>query len=210
MALRDSARDLGDNVVDPFAVVLEAAIGRLTSDNYKSQERQRQLQKSITNKIGHLHQAIIGATPGWNSTGASGGGVDIVSQKKRILAEVKNKYNTVKGSNLYPEVYTKLASYLVRKEFKDFKAYYVTVIPEPGKGAAEPFTPSISKKEGKAPRRADILKIGGKEFYKLVTGRENALRELLGAIQVHLLKKHGIRTECITLSDQYFRDAFES
>lgn len=208
MNLRDSVRDVNENIVDPFSVVMEAAVGELTVETYNSQERQRQLQKTISNKIGHLHQAVLGAVPDWNSTGAIGGGLDIISSKRKVIAEVKNKYNTVKGSNLYPEVYQKLASCLERKEFKGFKAYYVTIIPKAGRGRAEPFTPSISRSRGHAPSRSDILSVGGREFYKLVTGRDNALRELLEATQNHLIKKYGIREECISLSNEYFRKAF--
>lgn len=69
-------------------------------------EKSVALTKTFQNAIGDFHQEVLGSAKGWRSTGTSGGVLDIMSDNpikqagnKKILAEVKMRYNTIKASD---------------------------------------------------------------------------------------------------------------
>jgi hypothetical protein len=208
LELSQRKRDVHTNVVDPFAVLFESALGGFNENSYKSQELHRQLQKAVENKIGALHQEVLGSIQNFKSTGAIGGGVDIVSERLKVIAEIKNKHNTVKGSNLYKEIYCNLDRYLSEKKYQGYTAYYVTIIPKKGQEGCHTFRPSISREEGKAPERKDILQIDGRGFYKLATGREDAIEHLFSSILSRIEEKHGVRSQQLKFASNYFQRAF--
>ncbi|MDR3070742.1 MAG: Eco47II family restriction endonuclease, partial [Propionibacteriaceae bacterium] len=104
LARVDAARqnhDIHKNVIDPFAALFEATHMRISIEDWFPVEIQRQINKSLTNAVGDFHQELIGKLPGWNSTGKSGGVVDLEhfgpfgANGKPAMAEVKNKFNTM-------------------------------------------------------------------------------------------------------------------
>lgn len=208
LELSQKKRDIHANVVDPFAVLFESALGGFDENSYKLQEVHRQLQKSVENKIGALHQEVLGSIQHFRSTGAIGGGVDIISDRFKLIAEVKNKHNTVKGSNLYKEIYRNLEHYLSEKRFQGYTAYYVTIIPKKGQEGCHMFTPSISREDGKATARKDILQIDGRGFYELATGNEDAIEQLFSTILTMIEKKQGSKFTELNFASNYFRRAF--
>ncbi len=62
---------------------------------YKN-ETARQAQKTLQNHLGDFHQRILGSVKGWTDM-HTGGVIDLISHDTKIIAEVKNKYNTVSG-----------------------------------------------------------------------------------------------------------------
>ena len=86
------------NSVDPFSAVFEASIQDVSLSKWVELEKVRQGQKSMQNKLGDFHQRILGSMPGWEDLG-SGHLVDIRNTGKKIIAEIKNKHNTTKGSD---------------------------------------------------------------------------------------------------------------
>jgi hypothetical protein len=207
LSLQKTLVNIDKNIVDPFAAVFETAIENYTPEKYIKQEKIRQLQKTLSNKVGSFHQEILGGIPGWTSTGNVGGGIDLICHKRKIIAEIKNKYNTVKGSNLYKEVYCNLNNYL-KKDFKGYTAYYVTIIGKKGEMGPRTFTPSMGKKNGQAPQRNDILLIDGRSFYQMATTDKNALDQLIEIIVEELTLKKTIDDKMVKLIRNFFEKAF--
>lgn len=69
--------DLHKNVVDPFAILFQAAVSGSRIANWQGIETARQNNKSLSNALGDFHQAMLGHLPGWESTGTNGGLFDL-------------------------------------------------------------------------------------------------------------------------------------
>jgi hypothetical protein len=167
----ESVNDFDSNVVDPFAAAIEAAVfGHENESEWRISELHRQKQKSLMNQIGNLQQAIIGRLPGWKSFDAGLDMPDVVGSRggQKIIAEVKNKYNTM-NSNSAAETYDKLVDFLSRDEFKGYIGVVVQIVgPLPRGVHWKPFAPGKKREE-----RNDLIVMGGRPFYAIATdGKE--------------------------------------
>jgi hypothetical protein len=170
------------NVIDPFSMLLEMACFNMDFHDWVNSEKNRQIQKTLSNDIGMLHQKILGSVSGWTDLKV-GGGVDLVNIDKKLIAEIKNKHNTVTGGkrvNNYQELYDLIMP--KASTYKNFKAYFVEIIPSTSKGYEKPFTPSDKKSGFRCPTNPNIIQIDGKRFYKLVTGVDDALEQVFKAL----------------------------
>lgn len=172
------------NVIDPFSALFHGVTHAITYKEWLEQEKARQSQKTMQNAIGDFHQEILGSVPGWTNLGA-GGGLDVVNSKMKIIAEVKNKFNTTKGNHKV-EIYDAIKSKLKTETYTDFVGYYVEVIPQGKKSYNKPFVPPDNKTKKRRPSNKYIRVIDGKSFYEIATGRKRALQELFGAVS-HIL-----------------------
>ncbi|OAV05556.1 Eco47II family restriction endonuclease [Moraxella catarrhalis] len=170
-----SEQSLRQNTLDVFSATLESILKGISFDEWIEQEKKRQIQKTLQNKAGDLHQKILGTLSGVQDLGV-GGVVDIISQEKSLIAEIKNKHNTTKGNHKIA-VYDDLKSVLSSKP-EITTAYYVEILPKNGKKYNKPFTPSDNKTSQQRPANEFIRQIDGQSFYELLTGNPNALREL--------------------------------
>jgi Eco47II restriction endonuclease len=176
--------DLDRNVIDPFSTIFELFGFNLSVAQWTGNEKLRQDQKTLTNQIGAFHQKILGSTDGWTDTGNSGGLVDIVNATRRLVAEVKNKHNTVTGTHL-KDLYDALDSQVMTKgnHYNGFTAYYVVVIPKGGKRFDKPFVPSDRTRTSQKRQSNELIRIiDGWSFYELATGTPNALALLYDAL----------------------------
>jgi hypothetical protein len=150
----------------------------LDYNTWLESELTRQSQKTLQNQIGEFHQILLGGVKGWDDLGR-GSIVDLISKKNKIIAEVKNKYNTVKGSD-QSGLYTSLKNEVMPKssKFRGYTAYYVMIIPKKPVRFNELFTPSDKGTGTRLAENEKIRRIDGASFYHLVTGRQNALHEL--------------------------------
>lgn len=166
-----------DNVIDPFATLFDAAISGFDHNTWKEAEMVRQCQKSLTNAIGTLHQKVLGAVVDWQDMG-TGGEVDLQSAKHKIIAEIKNKHNTLTGGRLADE-YHSLHDKVSKKasQFYGFTAYFVTIIPRRPERFDNKFTPSDRSVGQKVAASEFVRTCDGATFYHLVTGDENALSD---------------------------------
>lgn len=173
--------DIHKNTLDPFSAFLESSFSEVSFDEWVLKEKQRQAQKTFQNAIGDFHQMVIGSCYGWKDLGIAGI-LDVCSSKKKILAEIKNKHNTMNsGSSV--EVYNKLASMLSMPEYRDYQGYCVKIIPKSKKGISiKEFAPSDSKNKGSCPKNPRILETDGRTFYSLVTDQENAIEMLFNSL----------------------------
>lgn len=177
-AKKESAkRDLHKNVIDPFGAAFEA-IDYQSHDYWVHAEIVRQTQKTIQNHVGAFHQKILGSVEGWKDLG-TGAVVDLVNEDKKIIAEIKNKHNTVTGGSL-SDMYYSLSDLISPKHssFKGYTAYFVNIVPKTPKPLDRPFTPSDKSKGEQCAVNENIRQIDGASFYHLVTGQKDALKDL--------------------------------
>ena len=163
----DSLNNFESNVVDPYAAAIESAVfGQKSEDDWRVSELHRQKQKALMNQVGSLQQAIIGRLPGWQSYEAGSDMPDVVGERggQKIIAEVKNKYNTM-NSNSAAETYDKLVEFLSQKRFDGYIGVVVQIIgPTPRDAHWKAFAPGKSRKE-----RSDLIVMGGRPFYAIAT-----------------------------------------
>jgi hypothetical protein len=138
--------------------------------------------------------------------------IDIVSTEKKIIAEIKNKYNTISGGKL-ADLYTSLDNLVMPKSsvYKDYTAYYVAIIPKNPERFDKVFTPSNKDKGNRCPANELIRETDGASFYSLITGKPNALEELFQHLPELIEKNFGktIKTDHIEKIMNYFKKAFD-
>ncbi len=215
----EADKKFNENVIDPFGALFESTGFSVDHEFWKSSELIRQSQKTVQNHVGVFHQSILGHVTGWKNLGTgSGSGVDLVCEKNKIIAEVKNKYNTVTGGKLSDQYYS-LEKLVMPKAstYKDYMVYFVTIIPKKPNKFILPFTPSDKEKGTKCPENQNIKIIDGASFFELVTGREFALKELYDVlpsviefIYVNYYEQEDYKVTDKELFAEYFSLAYEN
>jgi hypothetical protein len=214
-AIREANNKLNKNVIDPFAVIFEmAGFHILEVSIWEIGEKSRQAQKSLSNAFGTFHQSILGHANGWTDLGI-GRSADLECDCKKILAEVKNKFNTVKGA-AQVDVYDHLHNLVmpISSKYRGYTAYYVEIIPKPRgnkpQSYNEPFTPSDKATKTKRSPNELIRRIDGKSFYALVTGVNNAIEQLYDILPTVIEEVSGnkIPPYEVVLMKNYFKKAF--
>ncbi len=170
------------NVIDPFFAFFSMTAFKLSPVEWSHNEQLRQAGKSFENALGDFHQRLLGSINGWESL-RTGGQFDVICQSRKIIAEIKNKHNTVKASDQI-KTYEALDDLVNKKSsrFKDFTGYYVTIIPKKPDRFDEPFTPSDRTKGKKAAAQDNVRHVDGATFYEIATGHKNVLKEIFEAI----------------------------
>jgi hypothetical protein len=172
------------NVIDPFSILFEMSSFSIGFGQWLENEKIRQAQKTLSNHIGSFHQNILGALEGWETL--EGGVVDVISHGQKIIAEIKNKHNTVKGSDKY-RMYQDLEDLVMRKGhiYKGYTAYYVEIVPNkpvPYNSNGSDFTPPDRRTGDNCKPNPLIQKIDGYNFYRLATGVDDALYQLFSVL----------------------------
>lgn len=170
-ARKNAAANIASNALDPFSAVFEAASAGKSVNEWYVDEENRQIQKTIQNAVGTFHQKLLGSMPGWQDMNV-GGGLDVRSASARVIAEVKNKHNTMNSSSA-EATYDKLSNWL-RYRDKDFTAYVVKIVPKSPDRFNRPWTHSAKL----AALRENIREIDGYSFYAMTTGDPDALSKI--------------------------------
>lgn len=203
------ADSLYKNVIDPFSAIFDGVVNRMSFDDWLLREKVRQDQKTVQNAIGEFHQKIIGSIAGWQNLGR-GQLIDVCNPGLKIIAEIKNKYNTVKGSERI-SIYDNLLSALQRPTYQDFTAYYVEIIPKKDKNNLiynRPFTPSDNKTKTSRSPNPKILVIKGQDFYALASGVPEALSMLFDILPDAISKVAGVK-QLTQAEKERFRTLFD-
>lgn len=166
---------LHSNILDPFSALFDTMRQDIKFEEWLNQEKTRQVQKTLQNAVGDFHQNILGSVEGWVNPGR-GGGYDLINEKRKLVAEVKNKYNTMNSSSA-EATYHKLEKY-VDGELKGFTGYVAFIVPKRPEDYDTPWSPNAKTMK----LRKDIRKIDGESFYKLVTGKADSLKKLYEAL----------------------------
>ena len=176
---RNSAeKQIRENVVDPFSCLTVAS-----TFNIKTRVELLKLQKNasilsgIASAIGNFHQNILSSVDGWVNHDA---GYDIKNDSKRMLAEIKNKHNTLNATNRQ-QVIDDLDT-AVKQERGDWTAYLVLIIPK------KPERYEVREK-GKSRK---IYETDGASFYTKITGEHDAIHDLFSATLTVLQERSGM------------------
>ncbi|TRZ66254.1 Eco47II family restriction endonuclease [bacterium] len=177
-AKNTAVSEFGKNVIDPFSAIFEMSGFEIDYETWFKSETTRQAQKTLQNHVGDFHQNILGFSKGWENKKV-GHVIDLASADKKIIAEIKNKYNTISGGKL-SDLYISLDNLVSPKNsiYKGYTAYYVAIVPKKTTRYDNPFTPSNKEKGEKCPMNGNIREVDGASFYTLVTGDDNALEDL--------------------------------
>ena len=157
------------NVIDPFSSLLIAST--LKTENKKQLTNIQygvSVVSAISSAIGDFHQSILSKAYGWENHDA---GYDLENFDKKIIAEVKNKHNTMNASNR-EKVISDLDT-AIKQKGTGWKAYLVIIIPK----KPERHDRAIGITSGR-----DIREIDGASFYSLVTGQADALQQLFNSV----------------------------
>lgn len=203
-SLKNSEKNFYKNSVDPFSALFDTLIQDIPVSKWIKQEKSRQNQKTLQNALGNFHQNVLGSIKGWKNL-QTGKIVDIKNDKKKIIAEIKNKHNTTKGNHKVA-IYDDL-NHELNNEYKGYTAYYVEIIPKNKKSYNIPFTPSDNITHSKRPLNESIRVIDGKSFYHLATGDEKALEKIYTALPYIICNILG-KPKLKLVKDKSFKDLF--
>lgn len=162
-----SASNIKKNVIDPFAsLVLAAATNISDAQSIRDNQKISSASSGVSSAVGNFHQAILGKINGFVNHDS---GYDLESPAKQILAEVKNKHNTMNASNR-EKVISDLDT-AARQKSGNWTAYLVIVVPR------KPirYITKVTSRE--------VYEIDGASFYALATGSETALHDLYYAVR---------------------------
>lgn len=178
-SLNRSRETLTDAKTEPTLNILRGYLLNMSKEEIGTIEKSVALTKTFQNAIGDFHQEVLGSAKGWRSTGTSGGVLDIMSDNpikqaanKKILAEVKMRYNTIKASD-EKNTWDKLDQAARLHGLKDHVSYIIQIVPKKRVAYDQPW-----KVTGRD-LREHVRCIDGTTAYYYVTGQENALKDLL-------------------------------
>ncbi len=165
---------------DPFLIVAQALVTDTTFQDGLAFEEIRKLNKSLSNAIGDMHQKILGIAPNWESLGTTGGVLDIRTKPgyvhptigKPIVAEVKNRFNTIKSSE-EKEVWDKIDQ---AARLTNSQGYLFQIVPKTPERYDRPWEPS-----GRT-AKSTVMCCDGATAYEIVFEHKDALRELYDAL----------------------------
>lgn len=209
-AVTDAEIKLYRNVVDPFSAVFDSLRQSISLVDWLKQEKSRQIQKTMQNAIGDFHADILGSVDGWKKL-PTGHVLDLKNDDRKIVAELKNKWNTTKGNHMR-DIYQDIESQL-DGAYRGCTGYYVEIVPHHTTPYDKPFTPSDNVHHRRMPENDKIRVIDGKSFYALVTGEQDALTNLykvLPKVISEILGKTEPSGEEINLLETLFEKAYGS
>lgn len=179
--IKKASKNFSRNSIDPFSAIFDASLQGISLDEWIVVEQRRQAQKTLQNALGHFHQNILAQVSGCRIPEENF--VDFICDDRKIVAEIKNKHNTVKKSDL-KAVYEELNQAVNHKtsKYHGYTAYYVTVIPAKPERFNQEFTPSDNSNSSKKSALSNIREIDGVSFYELITGQKDALKQLYAAL----------------------------
>lgn len=177
-ANRAGARRIA-NVVDPFAsAVVAATYGTDTVEELVAIQNAESGLRGMSNALGNFHQSVLASVTGWRDHDA---GYDLECPGSRLLAEVKNKWNTMNAANRR-EVVTDLQT-AVRQKSGRWHGYLVLVVPR----RPERYTRELG------PR---VWEIDGASFYQLATGEPDAIHDLFDHLCDALMPGGAVADHC--------------
>ena len=173
--VQESSQRMQKNVMDPFAsFVMAAAMDISEPKPLYDIQRGNSASQAISNAVGSFHQEVLGNVSGFNNHDA---GYDLECIKKSIIAEVKNKHNTMNAPNR-AKVISDLET-AVRQKSGKWTAYLVIVVPKKPARYTKKLIPN-----------REVYEIDGASFYEIATSHKTALRDLYDAVENIILDRY--------------------
>ncbi|MCQ9343065.1 Eco47II family restriction endonuclease [Corynebacterium kozikiae] len=163
---------------DPTLNILRSFALNLTEAEIENAEQVVAITKTLQNAIGDFHQDVLGNVPGWRSMGRTDGVYDIESLKpvtlagdKHVIAEVKMRYNTIKGSEK-KNIWQDLEKQVRSRGKAGTLALLIEIIPQRKVAYDRPW--KVSRTEPVE----YVRHVDGVTGYYYVTGHPTALHDL--------------------------------
>lgn len=185
----------GETTLD---VIMAFALSK-TPDEIAEANKAASLTKSLQNNVGLFHQDILGGAEGWVSTGTAGGDYDlhgeskIAKMDKAIYAEVKMRYNTIRGKD--KATIWKELDRAVRRNGGKEKAvgYLIEIVPARNDSYDKVWKFTATEEVNGSDKKVSynqnhVRRVDGVTAYHMVTGEENAIFNLLHALPQYLFK----------------------
>lgn len=177
---------------DPFTSPTYKNLSGLPDEMLNFITKQVQMLKTHTMNFGDFHQNFIGSLPGMKNLGKGHKSkLDVMNEKKRIIAELKNNENTM-NSDSRTSVYNKLM-----KAIDDGWNAYLAII----NGSVE----NMILPNG-------IRQISGRDFYAMITGIPSFYDDLAFTIDwlTANYKTYGELLEACSISEDELNDVIDS
>ena len=167
------------NIIDPIKLLFDKKVYGSSWEEIIKSEIFRQRDKSNNNSIGYFHQNIFryikGCTvpkSGWDIIFEKVSGIEIENCGKvsKIFVEMKNKHNTMNAA-ASAKTYMKMQGQLL--EDNNCVCFLVEVIAKKSQNITWEISLDGQKQKHKRIRRVSI-----DEFYKIVTGKNDAFYQL--------------------------------
>ncbi|MCY4229145.1 MAG: Eco47II family restriction endonuclease [Gammaproteobacteria bacterium] len=160
---------------NPFASLVMAKVAKITDpDTLHNLQLSISASQGISGAVGYFHQKILACIDGFIDHDT---GYDLENKQEKIIAEVKNKHNTMNATNKR-KVVSDLETALRQKK-GEWTAYLVIIVPKKPNRYTKPLSSS-----------KNVIEIDGASFYELATGYETALRDLYDVVEEIILNKH--------------------
>ena len=171
------------NLIDPFSLIFSEKLLNITDKEWFDLEIIRKKTKSLSNYIGTFQEELLGCAADYhrfkvNEKGANS--MDLIKNDNTVFADIKNKYNTIKGSDRY-SVFNNLQKMTDKYSYLNAKGYYVEIISKESVCENWKFT-----SRGKQYCDKNIYRISGDKFYSLVFGVDDAFYQVIMALPIAL------------------------
>jgi len=198
------SKDIRRNGIDPFKTVFDMYNKDMSFGSWKSSEMIRQNDKTVNNKVGEFHQKLLGCVDGWKDL-QTGDVADLSNDSETIFIELKNRWNTVKGSDMI-HMWKKLEG-IVTNQHQGSTAYWGFINEKKGTSGEDVWV-----HQGNS--HTNVKKIWGKNVYQLVTGKDDSLEKiwtvLPNVLDVVLEKTTSVEDEDKENLIAWFRSGYES
>lgn len=167
------------NIIDPIKLIFDKTVYRYSWEEIVKNEVFRQRDKSNNNDIGYFHQRIFEYMPGctvpdagWDVVLTREGGIELPDSDrvKTVFVEMKNKHNTMNSASS-AKTYMRMQGQLLRDD--DCACFLVEVISKRSQNI--PWAVSLDSVQQ---RHRRIRRVSVDEFYRLITGQEDAFYQL--------------------------------
>ncbi|MDE2637756.1 MAG: Eco47II family restriction endonuclease [Chloroflexota bacterium] len=173
------------NVVDPFWSLFVASTFDVgSSAELRSLQQFESAIRGMSNAVGRFHQTVLGSVKNWEDHDT---GYDLICSDRKLIAEVKNKWNTLNAPSKKQAVNN--LSTVIYNMRGPWTAYLVQIIPK---------TPVRYEKE----LDRNVIETDGASFYHLVTGHANAIHEIFDVLVLRLAPSNEISAYCQAILDQ--------
>lgn len=170
--------DLDASRVEPTLAIVRSGFTGKSLQESESLDLAVALTKTIQNAAGMFHQDVLGSVSGWESTGTSGGVIDLKGTSpvtgKSIVAESKMRFNTIKASD-EAKMWDKLKD-AASVAGNGTLGYLFQIVPK----VLAPYDRAWAV-SGR-PVSESVRCADGVTAYHLVTGKADALFELMAAM----------------------------
>jgi len=161
-------KKFNQNLVDPVKLTFDSKVYGKTVEEIIESEIIRQIDKSNTNHIGYFHQNIFKyIDTAWTVPEQ---GFDLINYEENIFVEMKNKHNTMNSASSQ-KTYMKMQSMLIQNASN--RCLLVEIIAK--KSQDKPWKIRL---DGTTFEHDYIRRVSVDKFYEMVTGEENAFKNL--------------------------------